>query len=168
MEGDLDLEPCCCIAPSRAPDHSHASCCCYRAGLPHCMAPDDCGCLQWRRLSARQEEALLPRALACGQLSETVRGATWCYLSTPLGTHMDEADPPSEILGAMAKIARGLGRLHEHGRLLHRLLFCCRRRHAQPQVCSARTPYMWPSRPRLVFYLQVDSAALIADASFLV
>ncbi len=75
---------------------------------------------------------------------------------------MDAGDSPSQILGAMAKIALGLGRLHKakpdrYGRLLHR--------------CASTVPCMWPLCAKhlawLFFYcyLQVAAGAVLSCAA---
>lgn len=67
---------------------------------------------------------MLPRAKAFGELSVPIQRYGWCYLSTPLGTHLEQEDPPQEVLRAVAEVAEALGRLQDgvggRGGLLHR------------------------------------------------
>lgn len=46
--------------------------------------------MQWHLLSKRQAERVLPRALAFGKLDQAIQELEWCFLSTPLGTHLEQ------------------------------------------------------------------------------
>ena len=80
--------------------------------------------MQFRLLSLRQSEELLPKALACGTLPQPIGDLGWCYASYPLGEHLEEDDTPDLVLSAIAKVALALGRLArvsaERSALLHR------------------------------------------------
>ena len=123
-------------------------------------------CLQWRRISQRQAEPVLPRAKAFGELSAPIQRYRWCYLSTPLGTHLEQEDPPQEVLRAMAEVAEALARLQAGfegcSGLLHRWVGWC---FVQPcalhaHVLSARVTLTLLEKHAVTTFLLICSLCL--------
>jgi hypothetical protein len=71
------------------------------------------GCMQVTLLQRHSDEVVLPKVLGAGQLPQAIPGSelTYCYISSPYGTHLEENMGAGPLLLAMQQAAEGLDRL---------------------------------------------------------